>query len=74
MNNFPERKIFHRENKQKRCKINNNFENRQNILIIKIAKNIEIGHLGMMNEHNEIKSKFTFFRFYVILFNYSIFF
>ena len=31
-------------------------------------------HLGMMNEQNEIKSNFTFFRFYVILFNYSIFF
>ena len=38
MNDFPERKIFQWENKQKKMENEQNFENKQNILIKKIAK------------------------------------
>ena len=39
--------------------MNNNFENKQNIIIILITKKTYvICHLGMMNEQNEIKLNF----------------
>ena len=39
--------------------MNNNFENKQNIIIILITKKTYvIRHLGMMNEQNEIKINF----------------
>ena len=39
--------------------MNNNFENKQNIIIILITKKTYvIRHLGMMNEQNEIKLNF----------------